>query len=67
MFEYFDGADRLNLACLLQFGYGSSTLPPAKIRPKMHCTKQSRCSFARPNPTKPSHPDVNCGVAIEQP
>jgi hypothetical protein len=66
MFDLFDGADRSNLARRLQFGYGSSTPPLAKIRPKMHWTKQSRRSFA-PNPTRPSHPEINCGVAVEQP
>jgi hypothetical protein len=54
------------LARWLQFGYGSLTPPPVKIHPKMPCTKQSRLSFAPPNPTKPSHPDVNCVVAVEQ-
>jgi hypothetical protein len=39
MIELFDGADRLNSARQLQFGYGSSTPPPAEIRQKMHWTK----------------------------
>jgi hypothetical protein len=67
IFEYFDPVYRLNLARQLQFGYGSSTPPPAKIRPKMHFTKQSCRSFARTNSTKPSHPDVDCGIEVEHP
>jgi hypothetical protein len=61
MFELFDGADQSNLARRLQFGYGSSTPPPAEFCPKMHWTKQSCRSFAQPNP------DVDCGVAVERP
>jgi hypothetical protein len=65
MFEYFDQADQSNSACQWQFDYGSSTPQPAKIRPKIHSTKQSRRSFAWPNPTNPSHQDIECGVVVE--
>jgi hypothetical protein len=67
MFEYFNQAEQSNLACQWQFDYGSSTPLPAKIRPKMHSTKQSRRSFARPNPTNPSHQHIKCGVVVEHP
>jgi hypothetical protein len=67
MCEYFDQADQSNSARQWQFDYGSSTPLPAEICPKMHFTKQSRRSFAPPNPTNPSHQDVKCGVVVEHP
>jgi hypothetical protein len=65
MFEYFNQADQSKLARRWQFDYGSSTPLTAEICPKMHSTKQSRCSFARPNPTNPSHQDIECAVVVE--